>query len=404
MTQLHRAAEKADIPKEDVVFLEQPKRIVEVNFPVRLDDGKVEYFKGYRVQYNDARGPTKGGIRFHPQVDLEEVKALAFWMTIKNAVVAVPYGGGKGGVTIDKKKYNDGEGERISRGFIKAMHDVLGPNKDIPAPDVYTNPQIMGWMMDEYEAIKAEHLPGMITGKPLSLGGSQGRSYSTAMGGAYVLKEAIELMDVDPLKATVAVQGFGNAGIHIARILDEWEYNVVAISDSSTALYDEKGLDIKRLIKHKQSGERLDTYKDAKRLTNEELLGLKVDVLVPAALENQIHEENAADVRAKIILELANGPVTPEADTILNDNGVVVIPDVLANAGGVVVSYFEWTQNKQGLHWEEQDVLERLEQVMVNSFKRTHEIVKEKDIGYRDAAFALALRRIIGAAKDRGAL
>ncbi len=401
--QLDKAAEKASMKPEDTTFLKAPKRILQVSFPVKMDDGKTEYFNGYRVQYNDARGPTKGGIRFHPQADLDEVKALAFWMTIKNAVVDVPYGGGKGGVEVDPKKHSRAELERVSREFIKAIHDVIGPTKDVPAPDVYTNPQVMGWMLDEYEAIKKEHLPGMITGKPLELGGSKGRSYSTAMGGAYVLKEAVEKFDLDPLKTTVAIQGFGNAGRHMARILDDWGYKVVAVSDSKTGVYHEEGLDIPEAIRHKEERGSLETL-DAEKVTNEELLELDVDVLVPAAMENQVTKENAQNIKAKIVLELANGPVTPEADEILEKKGVTAIPDVLANAGGVAVSYFEWVQNNYGYYWEEDDVLAQLEKKMVQSFNDIHATVKEKDTSYREAAFILAVERIVAAAKQRGAL
>ncbi len=399
--QLEVSAKKGKLSPESIEFLKHPKKITQVSFPARMDNGKVRYFQGYRVQYNDARGPTKGGIRFHPQVDLEEVKALAFWMSIKNAVVDIPYGGGKGGVIINPKEHSQAELERVSRGFIKAIHDTIGPTKDIPAPDVYTNPQIMAWMLDEFEQIKGEHLPGMITGKPLTIGGSQGRSYATAMGGAFVLKEAVQVLDIDPLTATVAIQGFGNAGMHMARILNEWGYKIIAISDSSTALLDEEGIDITKAIKYKQNNKTLKGF-GAKEITNEELLTSKVDILIPAALENQITEKNANDIQAKIVLELANGPVTPKADKIFKEKEIMGIPDVLANAGGVTVSYFEWVQNNYGYAWDEKEIMEKLEKQMVNSFKATHNIVKELDADYREAAFILALRRIIGASQDRG--
>jgi len=401
--QLRKAAATAGIKEEELRFLEKPKRIIHVNFPVKMDDGTIKYFEGYRVQYNDARGPTKGGIRFHQNVTLDEVKALAFWMTIKNAVVNTPYGGGKGGVIINPKQHTQTELERVSRAFIKALHDTIGPTKDIPAPDVYTNPQTMAWMLDEYEAIKGEHQPGLITGKPLSLGGSKGRSYSTAMGGAYVLKEALEKLDIDPLTAKVAIQGFGNAGMNMARILAEWGYNIVAVSDSSTGIYHEEGLNIEEVINYKEKNGKLAGI-GIKEITNEELLELNVDILIPAALENQITKDNAERIQAKIILELANGPVTPEADAILEKKGITVIPDVLANAGGVTVSYFEWVQNNQGYYWEEKEVLQRLEKTMTTSFNEIHDIVKEVDTTYRQAAFILALRRIITATKDRGRL
>ncbi|MBD3209262.1 Glu/Leu/Phe/Val dehydrogenase [Candidatus Woesearchaeota archaeon] len=403
MEQLQAAAKAGSITTADTAFLQAPKRVIEVSFPAKTDDGTTKYYKGYRVQYNDARGPTKGGIRFHPHADLAEVQALAFWMTIKNAVVDVPYGGGKGGVIVNPKEHSRSELERISREFIKAVHEFIGPTKDIPAPDVYTDKHVMAWMLDEYEAIKGLHQPGMVTGKPLALGGSQGRDYATAMGGAFVLKEAVSLLDINPLKATVAIQGFGNAGMHMARILDGWGYRVVAVSDSRTGVYDPKGLDVKKAIAHKKKERTLEGY-GAKIVTNKELLALDVDILVPAALENQVRKSNAGDVKAQLIVELANGPVTPEADALLEKNGVTVIPDVLANAGGVAVSYYEWVQNNQGYYWEEEEVMEKLEKKMVKSFKEIHALVKELDSTYREAAFILALRRLIEAARLRGAL
>jgi len=399
--QLVQAVKAGGLDEKDVLFLRHPKRAIHVSFPVRLDNGELEYFQGYRIQFNDARGPTKGGIRFHWNVDEHEVKALSFWMTIKNAVVDVPYGGGKGGVIIDPKKYSQGELERVSRGFIKAIHEVIGPAQDIPAPDVYTTPQIMAWMLDEYEAITGKKQPGVITGKPLVLGGSQGRGYSTAMGGAYVLKEAAELLDLDPVKTSVIVQGFGNAGMHMARILHGWNYNIIGISDSKIALYDEGGIDIPKAIVYKETEGTLKGF-GPKELTNDELLVQKTDILVPAALENTITKANASNIQAKLIVELANGPTTPEADAILKKNDVVVIPDVLANAGGVAVSYFEWVQNNYGYYWTEDEVLDKLEKKMVKSFHEIHYLVKEKDMSYREAAFVLAVQRIVDAARLRG--
>lgn len=399
--QLFAAIKAGDISESDIEFLKHPKRAVHVSFPVRLDNGKVEIFQGFRMQFNDARGPTKGGIRFHWHVDEHEVKALSFWMTIKNAVVDLPYGGGKGGVSIDPKKYSEGELERVARGFIKAIHEVVGPDQDIPAPDVYTNSQIMAWMLDEYEAIKGKKQPGLITGKPLVLGGSKARSYSTAMGGAYVLKEVAEQYNLTPTKTSVIIQGFGNAGMHMARILHDWNYKIIGISDSKIALYDERGIAIPEAISYKEKNKSLKGF-GPKELSNEVLLAQKADVLVPAALENAITKENASKIQAKYIVELANGPITPEADTILNNKGTIIIPDVLANAGGVVVSYFEWVQNNYGYYWTEAEVLEKLEQKMVKSFHEIHKLMKTKDITYREAAFILAIKRIVEAAKLRG--
>ena len=402
--QLAEAGAAGGIPPQATAFLDDAKRTLIVRFPVRMDDGAMRHFTGYRVQYDDSRGPYKGGVRFHPDVTLEEVKALSFWMTIKNAVVGVPYGGGKGGVIVDPKALSQGELERLSRAYVRAIHQVIGPEQDIPAPDVYTNAQVMAWMVDEYETIKGVHAPGAFTGKPLSIGGSLGRNYATAMGGAHVLKGAMESFDLQPFTTTVAVQGFGNAGMHIARILHEWEYKVVAVSDSRSGIYIPEGIDVHAAISYKELHGTLEGFAGsiAKTITNTELLALPVDVLVPAALENQITKENADHVQAKIILELANGPTTPEADDILAEKGIVVIPDVLANAGGVATSYFEWVQNNQGFYWSEEEVNARLEQAMNRAFAEVHAIVKKKDVTYRQAAFILALQRIITAAKERG--
>lgn len=399
--QLNKAVKAGGLESNDVEFLKNPKRAVHVSFPVKLDDGSTKYFQGFRMLYNDTRGPGKGGIRFHQDVDEHEVKALSFWMTIKNSVMDLPLGGGKGGVIINPKEHSDAELERVARGFIRALHTVLGPKQDVPAPDVYTTPQVMAWMLDEYETITGLHNEGLITGKPLELGGSLGRGYSTAMGGAYVLKEAAQLFDLDPVKTTVAIQGFGNAGLHMARILAGWNYKIVGISDSSVALYDENGFDIDKAIAYKQTNRSLKGF-GGSVISNDELLGLDVDVLVPAALENAITQENAGSVKAKLVVELANGPITPDADAILEKNDVVVLPDVLANAGGVTVSYFEWVQNNQGYYWTEEEVLERLEKKMVKSFNDIHQIVKDDGTSYREAAFILATKRLVTANKLRG--
>ena len=399
--QLLNSIKAANIEEEDIEFLKNPKKIIQVSFPVKLDSGKIKYFQGYRIQFNDVRGPTKGGIRFHPKVDLDEVKALSFWMTIKNAVVDVPYGGGKGGVEIQPADYSESEVQKVARGFIRALHKNIGPTIDVPAPDVYTNPQIMAWMLDEFETIKGEHQPGLITGKPLALGGSEGRGYSTAQGGAYVLKEYINLIGANPAETKVVIQGFGNAGMNMARILFEWGYKIIAVSDSRFGIYSEEGLDINKVIAHKAKTKSLGGF-GVKEITNSELLEINCDVLIPAALENQITKDNASNINAKFIVELANGPITPEADEILESKDIVVLPDVLANAGGVAVSYFEWVQNNYGYYWTEEEVLEKLEAKMVKGFNEIHFIVKELDTSYRNAAFILAVRRIIEAAKLRG--
>jgi glutamate dehydrogenase/leucine dehydrogenase len=388
----------------EMQLLLNPKRIVQVNFPVKMDSGAVKRFGGYRVQYNDARGPTKGGIRFHPRVDLGEVKSLAFWMALKCSVVDIPYGGAKGGVEVDPKQLSQKELEALSRGYIKAIHEVVGPTKDVPAPDVYTTPQIMAWMLDEFEKIKGEHMPGLITGKPLELGGSKGRGTATAQGGAYVLREYMKMKNMIPERTTVAIQGFGNAGSVMADILDKWNYIIVAVSDSKTAIYNEKGLDIPAVLEHKKKTDSLAGFSGAKEITNEKLLELSADVLVPAALENQVTKENAERIKAKVIIELANGPVNPEADTILEKKGIPVLPDILANAGGVTVSYFEWVQNLYGYYWTEDEVLEKLEKIMVRSFKEVTDTKESYKTTFRNGAYVLAINRILAAERLRGNL
>jgi glutamate dehydrogenase/leucine dehydrogenase len=387
-----------------MALLLSPKRIIQVNFPVKMDSGKTKRFNGYRVQYNDARGPTKGGIRFHPKVDLGEVKSLAFWMALKCSVVGIPYGGAKGGVEVDPKSLSTKELEMLSRAYIKSIHENVGPTKDVPAPDVYTTPQIMAWMLDEYEKIKGEHSPGLITGKPLELGGSQGRGFSTSQGGAIVLREYMKMKGFEPENTTVAIQGFGNAGSFMAKILHEWGYKVVAVSDSKSGLYNEHGLNIPAILEHKKKTDSLAGFSNAKQITNPELLELNVDVLVPAALENQITKENADKIRAKVIVELANGPISPEADTLLEKKNIPVWPDILANAGGVTVSYFEWVQNLYGYYWTEEEVLEKLEKIMVNSFKEVYETAEKYKTTFRNGAYILAINRILTAERLRGNL
>ncbi|MDK2849881.1 MAG: glutamate dehydrogenase [Candidatus Woesearchaeota archaeon] len=394
---LERAAKKANINNFEV--LKHPKRIINVRVPLRRDDGKVVFFEGYRVQYNDARGPTKGGIRFHPKVDLNEVKALAFWMTIKNAVVDLPYGGAKGGVAINPKELSERELEQVSRNFIKEIHPFVGPNKDIPAPDVYTNDQIMAWMLDEFEKINAGSYPGMITGKPLDIGGSKGRAYSTALGGVFVLEEALKEFNVGK---RVAIQGFGNAGANMAKFLHDKGFKIIAVSDSKGGIYNKNGLDIEKVIEIKQKTGSVVNYSDAKKITNEEVLELETDILIPAALENQITKENADKIKAKIIAELANGPVSFEADEILSKKGTIIIPDVLFNAGGVTVSYFEWVQNLYGYYWSEDEVNQRLKEKMTTAFNELLKIHDKYNCNLRDAAYILAMQRVLEAEKKRG--
>ncbi len=393
---LHRTVKKVDVDEWILEAISKPKRVVKVSFPVKMDDGSIRTFTGYRVLYNDARGPGKGGIRFHPNVNEDEVTALAFWMTIKNAVVDLPFGGAKGGVTVNPKELSRTELERLARGYIRALAPFIGVDKDIPAPDVYTDAQIMAWMLDEFETIQGRHEPGMITGKPVVLGGSEGRSMATSWGGFFVLEEARKTWNIGK---SVAIQGAGNVGGGIARILYDHGYKVVAISDSKGGIYDPDGLDIPRVLETKKETGSVVNYEDARRISNDELLTLDVDVLIPAAIENVITKDNAGNIHADIVLELANGPTTPEADEILENRGIVVVPDVLANAGGVTVSYFEWVQNRTGYYWKEQEVLEKLRERMVTAFKDVME--RSESSNLRSGAYALAVERIAEAIKAR---
>lgn len=401
MTQLHKAADLISLDKNILGVLEKPERIVQASIPVKMDDGSVKVFDAYRVQFNSVRGPYKGGIRFHQDTDLDEVKALSFWMAIKCSVVGIPLGGGKGGVTVNPKELSEGEIERLSRGYARAFKDVIGPQKDVPAPDVYTNPQIMAWIADEFSKFEGHNSWGVITGKPLEMGGSQGRGSATAQGGFYVLQKLAQEINL-PKDATVAIQGFGNAGSIMARLVSEAGYKVVAVSDSRGGIYNEAGLDVHAVAEHKVQTRSVQDFADAQNITNEEILTLPVDVLIPAALENVITKENAAQVQAKNIIELANGPTTPEADEILQKNGVVLIPDVLANAGGVTVSYFEWVQNLQNFYWTEEEVLAKLQPIMERSFDDVWAIRKEHTINTRTAAFVSAIKRIATTLEKRG--
>ena len=402
--QIDKVAKILNLGQAEFDILTIPKRIFTFSFPVRLDSGDIRYFTGYRVQFNDARGPTKGGIRFHPEVNLEEIKTLAFLMTLKCAVVNLPYGGAKGGITINPGKFSEAELERISRGYIRETYNFIGPKIDIPAPDVNTGAKIMAWMLDEYEKLEGRHTPEAITGKPIALLGSKARDFSTSMGGAYVLQEFAETLDMKPKNTSVVVQGFGNVGMHIARILNEWSYKVIAVSDSKSGICNPKGLNIKDVIAYKEKTGRLAKFKGAKEVSNEELLELKTDVLVPAALEDQITKKNADKIKAKQILEMANRPITPEADEILLDKKIFVIPDILANAGGVVVSYFEWVQNSQNYYWSEKVVLERLKTYMTDAVKELSMVCTDFKCDMRASLYINAVKKILEAERLRGNL
>ena len=402
LRQLEKAAKLIKLDKDVLARLSSPEKVVMASLPIRMDDGSLQIFQAYRVQYNSARGPYKGGIRFHPQVDLDEVKALAFWMAIKAAVVGIPMGGGKGGVIVDPKSLSETELEKLSRAWIRAFREVIGPEKDIPAPDVYTTPQIMAWMADEFSKLEGKPSLGVVTGKPLEYGGSLGRNSATAMGGFYVLGQAIDKFGLKTNKLKVAIQGFGNAGSIMAKLMYDAGYKVVALADSKGIIYNTRGFNIDKVVEHKATKKSLKTFKGAKKISLEEFFALEVDVLVPAALENQITKDNANDVKAKFVVELANGPTTPEADEIMYKNKVIVIPDVLANAGGVTVSYFEWLQNLSNNYWTEEEVDKELKERMIPSFEAIWAMAEDKKTDLRTASFMVALDRIAQASKVRG--
>jgi len=382
--------------------LRRPKRQLIVSIPTKMDDGSIKVFEGYRVQHNLARGPAKGGIRYHPSVTLDEVKALASWMTWKCATVNIPYGGGKGGVVCNPKKMSMRELENMTRRYATEISIVIGPERDIPAPDVYTNAQTMAWIMDTYSMTVGSTQLGVVTGKPLQIGGSQGRAEATARGVQFVTREACREKKIALKGARVAVQGFGNAGSVAARLLGEDGATIIAVSDSSGGICNTRGLDITAVLAHKEATGSLRGYREAEPISNEKLLELECEVLVPAALENQITDGNAGRIRAKIVAEAANGPTTPGADEILYKNGVFLIPDILANAGGVTVSYFEWVQSLQAFFWEEAQVNHHLEKVMTRAFNEVLAIAKKFNVHMRTAAYILAVGRVAEATRIRG--
>jgi glutamate dehydrogenase len=398
---IHRALEKLGYPEEVYELLKEPIRMLTVRIPVRMDDGTVKIFTGYRAQHNDAVGPTKGGVRFHPNVTEREVKALSIWMSLKCGIVDLPYGGGKGGIVCDPRTMSFRELERLSRGYVRAISQIVGPTKDIPAPDVFTNSQIMAWMMDEYSRIDEFNSPGFITGKPLVLGGSHGRETATAKGVTICIREAAKKRGIDLKGARVVIQGFGNAGSFLAKFMHDAGAKVIGISDVYGALYDPNGLDIDYLLERRDSfGTVTKLFKNT--ITNKELLELDCDILVPAAIENQITEENAPNIKASIVVEAANGPTTLEATEILTKRGILLVPDVLASAGGVTVSYFEWVQNNQGYYWTEEEVEERLEKVMVKAFNNVYEMAQTRRVDMRLAAYMVGVRKMAEACRFRG--
>jgi len=402
--QFDEAAERLGLDDAMRHFLRWPQREVHVTLPVRMDDGRFKIFHGYRVQYNCARGPTKGGLRWHPDETIDTVRALSAWMTWKTSVVDIPLGGAKGGITCNPKELSLGEQERLARAYIRAVGRILGVTKDVPAPDVYTNPQIMAWMLDEFEAIEGASQPGVITGKPLTLGGSVGRVDATARGGVYCVREAGKHLNIDWDGATYAIQGFGNAGQFAATLHRELlgDSKLVAVSDSRGGIYKSSGFDPEALIRYKRETGGLAGFPESDAISNEELLELKVDLLYPSALENVITKANADKIKANMICELANGPTTPNADRILFDKGVTVLPDFLANAGGVTVSYFEQVQNTYNYYWSIERVHQRLDRKMTDAFNAVWEMTWREKVHMRLAAYLVAVERVAQAVRDRG--
>lgn len=398
-TRLSKIAKQMKLDPEVHEILSHPTRMLKVHFPVKMDNGKTKLFTGYRCQYNDVLGPTKGGIRYHPAVDSNEVKALAGWMTFKCAVLGLPYGGGKGGVKCNPKQMSKKEIEKMTRAYTKQISHFIGPQRDIPAPDVYTNAQVMEWIMDEYSKVVKKKTPAVVTGKPLEKGGSKGRPAATGRGAMYVTKEAVKHLKMKPKDTTLVIEGFGNAGQHYAKLMEEEGYTIIAVSDSKGGIYKPDGISVDKAIKHKKKTGSVVYCAECKTITNPDLLELKCDILAPAALENQITKENANRIKAKIIVELANGPTTHKADQILQKKGVFILPDILANAGGVTVSYFEWLQNLKKQKWSEEKVNKQLEKKMKKAFKDVLFETKEHKIGMRMGAYYLAIERIEKAIK-----
>lgn len=395
------ALEKLGYPEEVYELLKEPLRMLTVRIPVRMDDGSVKVFTGYRAQHNDSVGPTKGGVRFHPNVTELEVKALSIWMSLKAGIVDLPYGGGKGGIVCDPREMSFKELEGLSRGYVRAISQIVGPTKDIPAPDVFTNSQIMAWMMDEYSRIDEFNNPGFITGKPIVLGGSHGRETATAKGVTICINEAAKKKGIDIKGARVIVQGFGNAGSYLSKFLHDSGAKVVGISDAYGALYDPDGLDIDYLLDRRDSFGTVTKLFDH-TITNKELLEKDCDILVPAAVENQITKENAHHIKAQIVVEAANGPTTMEATKILTERGILIVPDVLASAGGVTVSYFEWVQNNQGYYWDEEEIDKKLHQKMVKAFNTIYNTAETRQVDMRLAAYMVGVRKMAEASRFRG--
>ena len=408
---LDEAIKIIDVDPETILRLRRPKAVLQVSVPVRMDDGTMQVFTGYRVHHDDTRGPTKGGIRFHPEVDLTEVASLAFWMTMKCALVNIPYGGAKGGVQVDAKKLSKLELEKLSRAYVSQIIDFIGPDRDIPAPDMYTNEIIMGWMMDQYSTISRRHSPASFTGKPIPIGGCAGRSEATGQGAFYCIKALSQKMQLKPENTKVAIQGFGNAAQRVALELFNAGFKIVGLSDSKGGIFREEGFDVPSIIKMKHETQRMQSVYcqdsvcemvPSETISNEQLLELNIDMLIPAAIENQITEDNVHAIKAPIIVEVANGPVTSKADSVLKDKKITLVPDILANAGGVIVSYYEWLQNRTGHIYTQEEIFAQLEKKILTAFDEMYALASEKEVNFRTASYALALERINSARKAQG--
>ena len=397
--QLTQVSKILNLSKSEVEVLSVPEKFIRVSIPVDMDDAKVKVFTGFRSQHNSALGPYKGGIRFHQNVNESEVKALSMWMSWKCSVANLPYGGAKGGIIVDPKELSKGELEKLSRGYIKRIYEIIGEDKDVPAPDVNTNPQIMEWMADEYYKLIGKKSLATFTGKPINKGGSQGRTEATGFGGVYVMNEFVKRKNLKPKNLTIAIQGFGNVGYFFAELAFEEGYKIVAISDLSGGIYNENGINPKDAFKYLQANGKLIGFPGTKEISNADLLISKVDILAPCALENVINDKNAKLIKAKFIIEMANGPVTPDADKILFKKGIVSIPDVLANSGGVTVSYFEWLQNRQNKYWTKDEVLKKLKKNITKAFSEVYDMMEKLKINMRMAAYTLAVKKIVSAGK-----
>ncbi len=393
------AAKALKLDSSIINQLKEPHRVLETSLPLRRDNGKVELFQSFRSQHNNARGPYKGGVRFHPQVSKEEIKALSMWMTWKCAIIDIPMGGAKGGIVVNPKELSKAELERLARAYVRSLVPIIGPDKDIPAPDVNTNGQIMAWMVDEYNKITGRSTPAIITGKPISIGGSLGREAATGRGGVYLLEEFIKKLKWNAKKTRIAVQGLGNVGFWFAKLAAEKGFRVIALSDSRGAIFNQNGLDVLEVMNFKKQTGSVVNFPQGKTITNNDLLKLDTEILVPAALENAIHKDNAKSVKAKVIIEMANGPVSPKADEILEKKNILVVPDILANSGGVAVSYFEWVQNKSGIYWDEGDINQKLRLKMVRAFDGVWKNYHKQQISMRLAAYLLAVSRVAEAAQ-----